>query len=439
MAEIVILAFDDITLLGIFGLLVFRRERGLEARRNAAQRDAAFRSLGAGHRRHDTRKIEIDRVGEDGIWRRRGAEQALRLGVFLDQRNARRRARRGFKIIQRLIVDREETAGRAIFRRHIGDRRTVGEREMFEAGTVEFDEFADDAELAQHLRHGQHEIGRGYALFEFAGQFEADNFRQQHGEWLAEHAGFRLDAADAPAEHRESVDHRRMRIGADERIGIGDFDRHFLAAAGLIFFLPRPDGLREIFKIDLMADAGAGRHDAEIVERALTPFQEAVALAVAVIFEIDIGLEGFVAAEGIDDHRMVDDQIDGHEWVDLLWVAAELQHGIAHRREIDDGWYAGEILHQNARRPESDFLLDLALVDEPFGDGLDRFFGNRAAILETQQIFEQDFHRKRQRGNAGQTILLRRLERIIMIGLGTDVEDFAALKRIERSHRLRGP
>ena len=37
-----------------------------------------------------------------------------------------------------------------------------------------------------------------------------------------------------------------------------------------------------------MADAGAGRHDAEILERLLAPFQESVALAVALIFEIDV-------------------------------------------------------------------------------------------------------------------------------------------------------
>ena len=40
-----------------------------------------------------------------------------------------------------------------------------------------------------------------------------------------------------------------------------------------------------------MADAGAGRHDAEIVERLLAPFQETIALAVALVFELDVLLE----------------------------------------------------------------------------------------------------------------------------------------------------
>ena len=141
--------------------------------------------------------------------------------------------------------------------RHIADRGAVGDRHLVEAGAVKLDELADDALLAQHLRDGQHEIGRGDALAQFAGQLEADHFRQQHRQGLAEHRGLRLDAADAPAEHGEAVDHRGVAVGADERVGIGDFDR--LAVALL---LRRPDGLGEIFEIDLMADAGARRHDA---------------------------------------------------------------------------------------------------------------------------------------------------------------------------------
>ena len=140
----------------------------------------------------------------------------------------------------------------------------------------------------------------------------------------------------------------------------------------------------------------SGRHDAEIVEGRLAPFQETIALAIALIFEIDIGLERLVAAEGIDDHRMVDDEIDRHERIDLLRIAAELGHRIAHGGKVDDRRHAGEILHQNARRTKRDFALQLALVDEPFGDRLDVFLGDRAAVLETQQIFEQHLHREGQ-------------------------------------------
>ena len=78
--------------------------------------------------------------------------------------------RRHGEIGDRFRIDREETAGRAIFGRHIGDGGAVGEREMVEARAVEFDEFADDALLAQHLRDGQHEIGRRDAFLQLAGR-----------------------------------------------------------------------------------------------------------------------------------------------------------------------------------------------------------------------------------------------------------------------------
>ena len=110
-------------------------------------------------------------------------------------------------------------------------------------------------------------------------ELEADHLGHQHRQRLAEHGRLRLDAADAPAEHGEAVDHGGVAVGADQRVGIGDFDR--LAVALL---LRRPDRLGEIFEIDLVADAGAGRHDAEVVEGLLAPFQEAVALLVPLVF-----------------------------------------------------------------------------------------------------------------------------------------------------------
>ena len=277
----------------------------------------------------------------------------MRLRICLDELDARPRTAGHAQISQRLFVDREEAAGRAIFRRHVADRRAVGKRQRANARPEELDETSDDAFLAQHLRDGEHEIGGGDAFPQLARQLEADDFRQQHGNRLAEHRGFRLDAADTPAEHGEAVDHGRVRIGADERIGIGELDRLGLAV-GFVFFLVGPDRLGEIFQIDLMADAGARRHDAEIVERALAPFQEAIALAIALIFELDVLLEGFRRAEIVDDDGMIDDEIDRHERIDLLRIAAELGHRVAHRGQIDDGGNAGEILHEHARRPKGD-------------------------------------------------------------------------------------
>ena len=107
-----------------------------------------------------------------------------------------------------------------------------------------------------------------------------------------------------------------------------------------------------------MTDAGAGRNDAEILERLLAPLQEAVALAVALVFELDVPGKGSRRAEFIDDDRVVDDEVDGHQRVDLFRIAAERDHRVAHRGEVDDGRNAGEVLHQHAGRAIGDFVFD---------------------------------------------------------------------------------
>src|SRR3546814_16618011 len=83
---------------------------------------------------------------------------------------------------------------------------------------------------------------------------------------LAEHRRLGLDAADAPAEHAEAVDHRRVAVGADAGVGIGD---------GLaVRILARPHRLRDMLEVDLVADAGARGNRLEIVEALRPPFQE---------------------------------------------------------------------------------------------------------------------------------------------------------------------
>ena len=119
-------------------------------------------------------------------------------------------------------------------------RSASGERR--EAVAEVLDELPDDAGLAQHLGHGQHEVGRGRAFGQRAREPEADDLRHEHRQRLAEHRRLGLDPADAPAEHAEPVDHRRVRVGADERVR----ERHAVA---------RLDDAREELEVHLVADA----------------------------------------------------------------------------------------------------------------------------------------------------------------------------------------
>jgi hypothetical protein len=143
-------------------------------------------------------------------------------------------------------------------------------------------------------------------------------------------------------------------------------------------------------------------------------------------------LKAFGRAELVDDDGMVDDEIDGDERIDLLGIAAERLHRVAHRREVDDGGNAGEVLHQHAGRAEGDFLAGLALVVDPGGDGLDVGLGDGAAVLGAQQVLEQHLHREGQGRNAGEAVLLGLLQAVIDVGLGADLERLAGLEAVER-------
>ncbi len=173
--------------------------------------------------------------------------------------------------------------------------------------------------------------------------------RNQHRDRLAEHRGLGLDAAHAPPDHTQSVHHRRMRVGADERVRIRP--RH-PAAIG-----PEDDA-REVLEVHLVHDAGLGRHDAEVGERVLPPAQERVALAVARVLELRVQVKRVSRAEMVHLDGVIDHEFHRLERIDAVRVAAEAGHGVAHRGEIDDGRHAREILQQHTRWGEGDLLLD---------------------------------------------------------------------------------
>src|SRR5690606_26970695 len=108
------------------------------------------------------------------------------------------------------------------FRCHVGDGGAVGQGQVGQAVTVELDEFAHHTLAAQHLSDGEHQVGGGYAFAESTVEAEADHFGNQHRYWLTEHGRFRLNAADAPAEHAEAVDHGGVRVGTNQGVGEGE-------------------------------------------------------------------------------------------------------------------------------------------------------------------------------------------------------------------------
>ncbi len=185
-----------------------------------------------------------------------------------------------------------------------------------------------------------------------------------------------------------------------------------------------------------MADAGRRRHDAEALEGGLAPAEEAVALLVALVVAVGVDVEGAVVAEGVDLDGVVDDQVDGHAGIDPGGVAAEVVHRVAHRGEVDDGRDTREVLHQDAGGLEGDLVGGLGLR-VPAGDRLDVLRADRLAVLEPQDVLEQDLQRVRQPGHV--ELLLQRIEPVDLIRLTTDLELVTGSETVAVAHAFSIP
>ena len=323
----------------------------LELLLGVGELDAVLGALRAGDGWHDGGEVELEVLAEHRL-DRRVVPQLLQLRVGLDEGDLLVAAAGEAQVVERDLIDREHRGGRAELGAHVADRGAVRERHRGDALAVELDELADHAVLAQLLGDREHDVGRGHAGRDRADELEADDLGDEHRHGLAEHGGLGLDAADSPAEYAEAVDHRRVRVGAHARVGVGAQDAAHL---------PREGHAREVLDVDLVHDAGARRHDLEVVERGLAPAQELVALAVALVLDLDVALEGVLGAEQVGDHRVVDHELGWRERVDLGRVAAEGLHGLAHGGEVDDARHAGEVLHDDPGRGELDLGVGLRL------------------------------------------------------------------------------
>jgi hypothetical protein len=165
----------------------------------------------------------------------------------------------------------------------------------------------------------------------------------------------------------------------------------------------------------------------------LRPFQKTVALLVLLVFLFNVFLEGRLVAEIHDLDRMVDDEIDRHQRVDPLRIAAEMLHRIAHGGEIDDGGNTGKILHQHPRWPECDLAIR-GLGLEPLREAENIVLGDGTAVFIAQQIFEQNLHRERQTGNTLEAGFLRDRKAVIDIRLRAHFEGTGALEAVEGCH-----
>jgi len=232
---------------------------------------------------------------------------------------------------------------------------------------------------------------------------------------LTEHRGLGLDAADAPADHAQTVDHGGVRVGPDARVRVGDDTATvcFARVAG-----EHHPG--EVLDVDLMHDAGPRGDDGEVVERALAPAQELVALAVALVLDLHVALERIGGAEDVGDHGVVDDHLGRRERVDPGGVAAEVGHRLAHRGEVNHARHAGEVLHDDARRGELDLLAGSG-PGVPAGQRRDVVRGDILPVLGTQQVLQQDLQAVRE-GADVKAVTGDRIEPVDLVRRVTDLQ-----------------
>ena len=161
---------------------------------------------------------------------------------------------------------------------------------------------------------------------------------------MSEHHGLGFDPTDAPAEDSETVDHRRVGVGADK--GVGNPQTAFLTG-----YAGNP------LEVDLMDDTAAGGNGTEVVEALLTPLEELVSLEVALVLNLEVALTRIrKAARDIDLDRVVYHQIYGDLWVHHLRVATQCHHRIPEGGDVNHGGDSCEILQDHPARAEWNLL-----------------------------------------------------------------------------------
>ena len=171
-----------------------------------------------------------------------------------------------------------------------------------------------------------------------------------------------------------------------------------------------------------MDDAGVRRDDAEVVERLLAPAEEAVALLVALELELARSCASAVlAAELVDLHRVIDDELDGLERVDL---ASGRRPAASSRRASRRG-------RRRAGTPVKSWRSTRLGVNAIswLGSAFASHFATASmssavdgdAVLGAEEVLEEDLQRERELRRA-RVLLVDRVEAVDRVGVGADLQ-----------------
>ena len=146
---------------------------------NVAQGDAVLRTFWPCEACLNGAHIQFQRTGKYRLVTR-VTPHALRFGVGLNESHLLLAATTEAHILQRNAINREKAAGRAIFRRHVGDGGPVRQRQGIQTIAIKFNEFTHHTMLTQHLGDRQNQIRGGDAFGQFTGQLKAHHIGNEH-------------------------------------------------------------------------------------------------------------------------------------------------------------------------------------------------------------------------------------------------------------------
>ncbi|OIQ65714.1 hypothetical protein GALL_527240 [mine drainage metagenome] len=174
------------------------------------QVDAILRPFWTGHASLNRGQIELDHRAVVNVTAARHTEQPLRPEIGLEGIDFVGAAAGGSQIVDGLLVDREKAHRVTIFRCHIGNRCPIRDAQHRSTVAEELDKLAHHLGPAQALGDVQHQIGRRRSLRQASLQVHTNDIRHQQIQGLPQHAGFRLNTTNTPADNAQGVDHGRV-------------------------------------------------------------------------------------------------------------------------------------------------------------------------------------------------------------------------------------
>jgi len=169
------------------------------------------------------------------------SEKTLSLKISFNVLNVFFRSASQSKVLDSLFIHREITHSGTVFGTHIGDSSSISEVQRSATRAVEFNEFADDTSLSEHLGDGQDQISSSGDFIELASKSETDDLRKNHGDGFTEHDGFGFNPTDTPTDNTETVNHGGVGISTDDGIRVQQT-------------VSVEDGSGQVFQVDLMDD-----------------------------------------------------------------------------------------------------------------------------------------------------------------------------------------